>query len=66
MIKALLGEAQFDAELAEAFRTRWITPPQPIASAIYHPKLVSEGNFITKNIAVRYQLYVIGGSQADD
>jgi hypothetical protein len=29
-------------------------------------KLVSEGNFITKNIAVPYQLYVIGGSQADD
>jgi len=25
-IKALLGEAQFDAELAEAFRDRWLTP----------------------------------------
>ena len=36
------------------------------ASVGYHIKLVSEGNFITKNIAVRYQLYVIGGSQADD
>jgi len=29
-------------------------------------ELVSEENFITKSIAVRYQLYVIGGSQADD
>ncbi len=26
MIKALLGEAQFDPELAEAFRERWIEP----------------------------------------
>jgi AcrR family transcriptional regulator len=31
MIKALLGEAQFDAELAEAFRTRWITPRREAA-----------------------------------
>jgi hypothetical protein len=30
------------------------------ASARYQIKLVSEGNFITKNMAVRYQLYVIG------
>jgi hypothetical protein len=29
-------------------------------------ELVSEGNSITKNISVRYQLYVIGGSQAND
>jgi hypothetical protein len=36
------------------------------ASARCHVKLVSEGNFITKNMALRYQLYVIGGSQADD
>jgi hypothetical protein len=35
-------------------------------NARYHLKPVFEGNFITKNIAVRYQLYVIGGSQADD
>jgi hypothetical protein len=41
-------------------------PGRCVASARYHLKLVSEGNFITKNIAVRYQLYVIGGSQADD
>jgi hypothetical protein len=41
-------------------------PADAIASARYHLKLISEGNFITKNIAVRYQLYVIGGSQADD
>ena len=34
MIKALLGEAQFDAELAEAFRTRWITPRREAAKAV--------------------------------
>jgi AcrR family transcriptional regulator len=33
MIKALLGEAQFDAELAEAFRTRWITPRREATKA---------------------------------
>ena len=42
------------------------SPADATASARYHLKLVSEGNFITNNIAVRYQLYVIGGSQADD
>ena len=26
LIKALLGESQFDAELAEAFRNRWLIP----------------------------------------
>jgi AcrR family transcriptional regulator len=44
MIKALLGEAQFDAELAEAFRTRWIAPrreaaKQVIQSAIRNKEL---------------------------
>ena len=44
MIKALLGEAQFDAELAEAFRTRWITPrreaaKEAIQSAIKNKEL---------------------------
>ena len=34
MIKALLGEAQFDAELAEAFRTRWITPRREAAKEV--------------------------------
>jgi AcrR family transcriptional regulator len=34
IIKALLGEAQFDAELAEAFRTRWITPRREAAKAV--------------------------------
>jgi AcrR family transcriptional regulator len=44
MVKALLGEAQFDAELAEAFRTRWIAPrreaaKQVIQSAIRNKEL---------------------------
>ena len=34
MIKALLGEAQFDAELAEAFRTRWIAPRRVAAKEV--------------------------------
>jgi AcrR family transcriptional regulator len=34
MIKALLGEAQFDAELAEAFRTRWINPRREAAKEV--------------------------------
>src|ERR1700709_1302672 len=34
IIKALLGEAQFDAELAEAFRTRWIAPRREAAKAV--------------------------------
>jgi hypothetical protein len=35
------------------------------ASARCHVKLVSEGNFIIKEDTLRYQLYVIGGPQAD-
>ena len=34
MIKALLGEAQFDADLAEAFRTRWIAPRREAAKEV--------------------------------
>jgi len=34
MIKALLGEAQFDAELAEAFRDRWVTPRRKAAKEV--------------------------------
>jgi AcrR family transcriptional regulator len=33
MIKALLAEAQFDAELAEAFQQHWLLPRREIASA---------------------------------
>jgi len=33
MIKALLGEAQFDVELAEAFRKQWLLPRREIAIA---------------------------------
>jgi AcrR family transcriptional regulator len=49
MIKALLGEAQFDAELAEAFRTRWIAPRREAAkdvlqSAIRNKELRSDVN----------------------
>ena len=49
MIKALLGEAQFDGELAEAFRTRWITPrreaaKEVIRSAIRNKELRSDVN----------------------
>lgn len=33
LIKALLGEAQFDPELAEAFRERWILPRRELARA---------------------------------
>jgi AcrR family transcriptional regulator len=47
IIKALLGEAQFDAELAEAFRTRWIAPrreaaKEVIRSAIRNKELRSD------------------------
>jgi AcrR family transcriptional regulator len=34
MIKALLGEAQFDVELAEALRTRWISPRREAAKEV--------------------------------
>jgi len=34
LIRALLAEAQFDHELAEAFRERWVTPRRRIATAV--------------------------------
>ena len=34
LIKSLLGEAQFDAELAEAFRERWIMPRRRLAREV--------------------------------
>jgi AcrR family transcriptional regulator len=34
LIKALLGEAQFDPELAEAFRDRWIEPRRETAKTV--------------------------------
>src|SRR5258708_919128 len=34
MIKALLGEARLDAELAEAFRPRWIAPRREAAKEV--------------------------------
>jgi AcrR family transcriptional regulator len=34
MIKALLGEAQFDPELAEAFRERWIEPRREMTRGV--------------------------------
>src|ERR1700732_469370 len=39
MIRALLGEAQFDAELAEAFRTRWIAPRREAAEEVIQSAL---------------------------
>jgi AcrR family transcriptional regulator len=34
LIKALLGEAQVDPELAEAFRDRWVAPRREVAKAV--------------------------------
>jgi AcrR family transcriptional regulator len=34
LIKSLLGEAQFDLELAEAFRERWIMPRRRLARKV--------------------------------
>ncbi len=36
LIKSLLGEAQFDPELAEAFRDRWILPRRLMTSRVLH------------------------------
>jgi hypothetical protein len=40
-LKALLAEAQFDAELATAFRERWMLPRRKIALAVLQ-KAVSQ------------------------
>ncbi len=36
LVKALLSEAQFDAELATAFRERWTLPRRKMALAVFH------------------------------
>ena len=36
LVKALLAEAQFDAELATAFRERWTLPRRKMAVAVLH------------------------------
>jgi AcrR family transcriptional regulator len=36
LVKALLAEAQFDAELATAFRERWTLPRRKMALAVFH------------------------------
>src|SRR3984893_13203687 len=43
MIKALLGEAQFDGELAEAFRARWITPRREAAKEVLQFAIGNKG-----------------------
>jgi AcrR family transcriptional regulator len=35
LVKALLGEAQFDPELAEAFRKRWTLPRRQLAKQVF-------------------------------
>jgi hypothetical protein len=42
VVKALLGEAQFDAELATAFRERWTLPRRKLALAVLQ-RAVSQG-----------------------
>jgi AcrR family transcriptional regulator len=42
LIKALLGEAQFDPELAEAFRDRWIAPRREAAKAVLRDAIRKE------------------------
>jgi AcrR family transcriptional regulator len=42
VLKALLAEAQFDSELATAFRERWMLPRRKIALAVLQ-KAVSQG-----------------------
>jgi hypothetical protein len=42
VVKALLAEAQFDVELATAFRERWTLPRRKMALAVFH-KAISQG-----------------------
>jgi AcrR family transcriptional regulator len=42
VLKALLAESQFDAELATAFRERWTLPRRKIALAVFQ-KAISQG-----------------------
>jgi AcrR family transcriptional regulator len=41
LIKAILGEAQFDPELAEAFRERWIRPRRQIARVTFEQGILN-------------------------
>ena len=41
LIKAILGEAQFDPELAEAFRERWIRPRRQLAKATFREGILN-------------------------
>jgi AcrR family transcriptional regulator len=41
LIKAILGEAQFDPELAEAFRERWIRPRRQLARATFQEGILN-------------------------
>lgn len=43
IIKALLGEAQFDIELAEAFRDRWIEPRREMVRGVLR-RAIAEGH----------------------
>jgi AcrR family transcriptional regulator len=43
IIKALLGEAQFDRELADAFRERWIEPRREMVRGVLQ-RAVTEGD----------------------
>jgi AcrR family transcriptional regulator len=42
LIKAILGEAQFDPELAEAFRDRWIRPRRQLARVTFEQGILNE------------------------
>ena len=42
LVKALLAEAQFDPELAKAFRERWTLPRRKMALAVFQ-KAISQG-----------------------
>lgn len=43
IIKALLGEAQFDRELADAFRDRWIEPRREMVRSVLR-RAIAEGD----------------------
>lgn len=43
LVKALLGEAQFDRELAEAFRERWTLPRRRVATEVIE-KAIEQGD----------------------
>lgn len=47
IIKALLGEAQFDRELADAFRDRWIEPRREMVRSVLR-RAIAEGDLDPK------------------